>query len=98
MLLLCVERKYELNRLLESVALPYCDKKRVSYESDMNTVYANESGGGDEVCVEELEDVKVPVKLLLVCVMHMVQGDTESRLKCLYRLFKECVLCVVVDC
>lgn len=40
-------------------------------------------------CVEELEDVKIPVKLLLVCVMHMVQGDSESRLKCLYRLFKE---------
>ena len=55
----------------------------------MNTVYANGSGEGEEVCVEELEDVKIPVKLLLVCVMHMVQGDSESRLKCLYRLFKE---------
>lgn len=83
------ECKYELSRLLESVALPYCDKKRVSHESDMNTVYANGSGEGEEVCVEELEDVKIPVKLLLVCVMHMVQGDSESRLKCLYRLFKE---------
>ena len=82
------ESKYELTRLLESVALPYCDKKRVSYEGDMNTVYANGSEG-EEVCVEELEDVKIPVKLLLVCVMHMVQGDSESRLKCLYRLFKE---------
>ena len=39
--------------------------------------------------VEEVESVKVPVKLLLVCVLHMVQGDTESRLKGLYRLFKE---------
>ena len=34
------ECKYELSRLLESVALPYCDKKRVSsVVTDLGSCY-----------------------------------------------------------
>ena len=79
------------------MAVPYCAKKHVTHAKDMNTVYAYGGDDGEEVCMEGVENVKVPVKLLLVCIMHMVQGDSDSRLKSLYRLFKECVECVSVE-
>lgn len=71
------------------MALEYCSSVRHDMNDDANSVIVE----GDEKemkNVEEVEEVKVPVKLLLVCVLHMVQGDTESRLKGMYRLFKEC--------
>ena len=37
----------------------------------------------------ELAEVKLPVKLMLVAVLHMIQGETEDRIKALFRLFKE---------
>ena len=37
----------------------------------------------------ELAAVKLPVKLMLVAVLHIIQGETDERLKALYRLFKE---------
>ena len=60
------------------MALEYCSSLASEKRDDANSVM-----------VDGVESVKVPVKLLLVCVLHMVQGDTESRLKGLYRLFKE---------
>lgn len=77
-----------MTRLLDSVALEYCSSLATETREDANSVMMD----GEEKMlknVEEVESVKVPVKLLLVCVLHMVQGDTESRLKGLYRLFKE---------
>lgn len=77
-----------MTRLLDSVALEYCSSLATETREDANSVMVD----GEEKMlknVEEVESVKVPVKLLLVCVLHMVQGDTESRLKGLYRLFKE---------
>ena len=77
-----------MTRLLDSVALEYCSSLKAEKRDDANSVMMD----GEEKMlknVEEVESVKVPVKLLLVCVLHMVQGDTESRLKGLYRLFKE---------
>lgn len=74
--------------MLDSVALEYCSSLASEKRDDANSVMVD----GEEKMlknVEEVESVKVPVKLLLVCVLHMVQGDTESRLKGLYRLFKE---------
>lgn len=70
------------------MALEYCSSLANEGREDANSVMVD----GEEKMlknVEEVESVKVPVKLLLVCVLHMVQGDTESRLKGLYRLFKE---------
>ncbi len=70
------------------MALEYCSSLTSEKRDDANSVMVD----GEEKMmknVEEVESVKVPVKLLLVCVLHMVQGDTESRLKGLYRLFKE---------
>lgn len=70
------------------MALEYCSSLAAEGREDANSVMMD----GEEKMlknVEEVESVKVPVKLLLVCVLHMVQGDTESRLKGLYRLFKE---------
>ena len=70
------------------MALEYCSSLATETREDANSVMVD----GEEKMlknVEEVESVKVPVKLLLVCVLHMVQGDTESRLKGLYRLFKE---------
>ena len=77
-----------MTRLLDSVALEYCSSLTREKRDDANSVMVD---GEERVLknVEEVESVKVPVKLLLVCVLHMVQGDTESRLKGLYRLFKE---------
>ena len=74
--------------MLDSVALEYCSSLASEKREDANSVMVD---GEERVLknVEEVESVKVPVKLLLVCVLHMVQGDTESRLKGLYRLFKE---------
>ena len=74
---------------MDSVALEYCSSVGHEMSDDANSViaYGEEK---DMKNVEEVEEVKVPVKLLLVCVLHMVQGDTESRLKGMYRLFKEC--------
>lgn len=77
-----------MTRLLDSVALEYCSLLASEKRDDASSVMVD----GEEKMmknVEEVESVKVPVKLLLVCVLHMVQGDTESRLKGLYRLFKE---------
>ena len=73
---------------MDSVALEYCSSLASEKRDDANSVMVD---GEERVLknVEEVESVKVPVKLLLVCVLHMVQGDTESRLKGLYRLFKE---------
>ena len=70
------------------MALEYCSSLASEKRDDANSVMVDEE---ERVLknVEEVESVKVPVKLLLVCVLHMVQGDTESRLKGLYRLFKE---------
>ena len=70
------------------MALEYCSSLASEKRDDANSVMVD---GEERVLknVEEVESVKVPVKLLLVCVLHMVQGDTESRLKGLYRLFKE---------
>lgn len=70
------------------MALEYCSSLTSEKRDDANSVMVD----GEEKMmknVEEVESVKVPVKLLLVCVLHMVQGDTKSRLKGLYRLFKE---------
>lgn len=71
------------------MALEYCSSVGDEVNDDANSVIAY--GEEKEMKnVEEVEEVKVPVKLLLVCILHMVQGDTESRLKGMYRLFKEC--------
>ena len=67
------------------MALEYCSSLASEKRDDANSVMVD----GEERVLKKVESVKVPVKLLLVCVLHMVQGDTESRLKGLYRLFKE---------
>ena len=61
----------------------------MTFEDDKNTVYVDRSKIQKYQDSDPLASEKLPVKLLLVAVFHIIQGDTEERLKALYRLFKE---------
>lgn len=56
---------------------------------DQHTSYIDTSKVRKYQDSAELAEVKLPVKLMLVAVLHMIQGETEDRIKALFRLFKE---------
>ena len=56
---------------------------------DANTSYIDKSKNYEYQDASELAEVRVAVELLLIAVLHMVQGEPEERLKALSRLLKE---------
>ena len=56
---------------------------------DANTPFVDNNDGGYYEDVSELDDVKLPVRLLMLVVLHLVYGSTEDRLKSVFRMFKE---------
>ena len=73
---------------MESNRFDYHDGEKVNME-DVNKAYVDESDGIRYQEWEELEEVKIPVKTLLMAVMHTVHGRNEDRAKAIFRLFKE---------
>lgn len=78
-----------MDRLFERLQAEHCTVHEVPQMDDIHTSYVDRSRTNHYQDSTELAEVKLPVKLLLVAVLHIVQGDTEERLKALYRLFKE---------
>lgn len=56
---------------------------------DPNKAYIDENGTKSYQEWEELENVKIPVKTLLMAVLHAIHGSNEDRAKAIFRLFKE---------
>ena len=84
----CMNTLDRLFERLESNRCGYHKNERVNVE-DVNKAYVDE---GDSVGYqewEELEEVKIPVKTLLMAVMHAIHGSNEDRAKAIFRLFKE---------
>lgn len=75
--------------MFERLQAEHCPVHVVPQEDDIHTSYVDKARVNKYQDSTELAEVKLPVKLLLVAVLHIVQGDTEERLKALYRLFKE---------
>lgn len=93
-----LEYSYHLDRLLERVSSSYCAVHEGVVSIDKNTPFVDDSLNHEYQNVNELNAVKLPVKLLLTMVMHVVHGNNDDRLKALFRLFKECVCCCVLIC
>lgn len=81
--------QYHLERLFERLQADHSPIHTAAPVDDANTSYIDQSKNYEYQDASELAEVRLPVKLLLVAVLHMVQGETEERLKALYRLFKE---------
>lgn len=81
--------QYHLERLFERLQADHSPIHKAVPVDDANTSYIDKSKNYEYQDASELAEVRLPVKLLLVAVLHMVQGETEERLKALYRLFKE---------
>lgn len=75
--------------MFERLQADHCPVHETPLSNDNNTPYIDKSKVYTYQDSSELAEVKLPVKLLLVAVLHIIQGDTEERLKALYRLFKE---------
>ena len=84
----CMNTLDRLFERLESNRCEYHDGEKVNME-DVNKAYVDESDHIRYKEWEELENVKIPVKTLLMAVMHTVHGRNEDRAKAIFRLFKE---------
>ena len=84
----CMNTLDRLFERLESNRCEYHDGEKVNME-DVNKAYVDESDHIRYQEWEELENVKIPVKTLLMAVMHTVHGRNEDRAKAIFRLFKE---------
>ena len=85
--------------MFQRLQAEHCPVYEMTFEDDSNTAYVDRSKIHKYQDSEQLASVKLPVKLLLVAVFHIIQGDTEERLKALYRLFKEydCICMMIVE-
>ena len=91
----CMNTLDRLFERLESNRCEYHDGEKVNME-DVNKTYVDgvikDVDESDHIRYqewEELENVKIPVKTLLMAVMHTVHGRNEDRAKAIFRLFKE---------
>ena len=95
-----VSSLYHLDRLFDRLSSNRCPVHSLATVSDtplntstnthkdINTPYITE----DEVYyqdLEELNEVKVPVNVLLMALLHVVHGNNDDRVKAIFRLFKE---------
>ena len=87
----CMNTLDRLFERLESNRCGYHSNEDVNVE-DVNKAYVDETESIRYQEWEELEKVKIPVKTLLMAVMHTVHGSNEDRAKAIFRLFKECVV------
>ena len=75
---------YHLDRLFDRLSSNRCSIHSSSVVSqDVNTSYVSYQD------LKELNEVKVPVNVLLMAILHMVHGDNDDRVKAIFRLFKE---------
>ena len=80
---------YHLDRLFDRLSSNRCSIHSSSVVSqDVNTSYVSEEDLSYQD-LKELNEVKVPVNVLLMAILHMVHGDNDDRVKAIFRLFKE---------
>lgn len=85
-----IECMNTLDRLFERLESNRCGyHNEVMNLDDRNKAYIDENDHTSYQDWEELENVKIPVKTLLMAVLHTVHGSNEDRAKAIFRLFKE---------
>lgn len=90
---MCELNKYILDRLFEKIAWDACALEEVSDNADGNTPLVDRSSQGYKEA-SAVANTKVPVRLLMLTMMHLILDDHEECLKSIYRMFKlyECYL------
>lgn len=86
-----IEHSHHLERLFERLQTMYCPKQTASPTNDSNTAYVESEELIQYQRIEDLQQTKIPVKTLLMAIMHAVHGETDDRVKAIFRLFKEWV-------
>lgn len=84
-----IEHSHHLDRLFERLQTMYCPKQTATPSNDNNTSYVESTDPVEYQRVEDLRETKIPVKTLLMAIMHIVHGETDDRVKAIFRLFKE---------
>lgn len=84
-----IEHRHHLDRLFERLQTMYCPKQTAIPCDDSNTPYVESIDPVEYQRVEDLRETKIPVKTLLMAIMHVVHGETDDRVKAIFRLFKE---------
>lgn len=84
-----IEHSHHLDRLFERLQTMYCPKQTAIPCEDSNTPYVESTDSVEYQRVEDLRETKIPVKTLLMAIMHVVHGETDDRVKAIFRLFKE---------
>ena len=87
---------YHLDRLFDRLSSNRCpihssadnSNPSVVLSQDVNTSYVTEDDLSYQD-LKELNEVKIPVNVLLMAILHMVHGDNDDRVKAIFRLFKE---------
>ncbi len=76
-----------LDRLFEKVAWDACTAEQISESVDGNTSMVDSSSHNIKEA-SAVANTKIPVRLLMLVVMHLILDDHDECLKSIFRMFK----------
>lgn len=76
-----------MDRLFDKIAWDACGAEEISEITDGNTPLIDRSLHGSKDA-KAVSNTKVPVRLLMLAVMHLILDDHDECLKSIFRMFK----------